>query len=83
MFRVTSSEDGYCMCQIAQEDLISFDGVPSPTPGTDMGGISGGPALLVTHLNYPLVGVITAHWHLEAAPFELLRIATLERVEFD
>jgi hypothetical protein len=81
MFRVTSSRDGYCMCQIMEEDLISFDGVPSPPPGTKLGGISGGPVLLVTDLHYPLAGVI-----IEQCPMgfmDFLRIATLDGITLD
>lgn len=79
MLRVTSSGDGYCTCQIAQEDLVSFDGSPLPDPGTNMGGVSGGPVLLMAP-NYPLVGIVTAQVYLEGAACEFLRIATFEGV---
>jgi hypothetical protein len=79
MVRVTSSGDGYCTCQIAQEDLVSFDGSPLPEPGTNMGGISGGPVFLMGP-DYPLVGIVAQQVHLEGGACEFLRIATLEGV---
>ncbi len=77
MFRVTRTGDGYFYCQIEQKDLISFDGGPLPAPGSDVGGVSGGPALLVGTIVYPLVGVVTEH----SRHFDLLRIATLDSVD--
>ncbi len=77
MFRVTSAGSGYLYCQIEQKDLISFDGGQLPPPGTDVGGLSGGPVLLMGTLVYPLVGVVTEHHQ----AYDILRIATLEGVE--
>lgn len=75
MFRVTTTGEGYFICQIQQEGLISFDEeLPLPNASMDIGGLSGGPALLVGEMAYPLVGVIS-QYH---ASFALLRIATLE-----
>lgn len=62
MFRVTTTGEGYFMCQIEREDLVSFSGGPLPAPGTDMGGLSGGPALLVGRISYPLVPNTTWVW---------------------
>ncbi len=77
MFRVTTTGDGYFMCQIEREDIVSFnESSPLPDPGTDLGGLSGSPALVVGTVGYPLVGVLS-QFHPE---FELLRIATLEGV---
>jgi hypothetical protein len=77
MFRVTTTGDGYFVCQIERADLVSFnERSPLPDPGTDFGGWSGGPALLVGAVAYPLVGVVS-QYHRD---FELLRIATLENV---
>jgi len=75
MFRVTETGDGYFICQIEQEELISFsEGLPIPDACMDLGGLSGGPALLVQKLAYPLVGVVSQY----LGSFQLLRIATLE-----
>jgi hypothetical protein len=43
-----------------------------------MGGISGGPVLLVDTLNYPLVGVVTDRCEMTFAEFEIIQFATLE-----
>jgi len=58
--------------------LFSFDEKPLPEPGTDMGGISGGPVLLVDTLNYPLVGVVTDRCEMTFAEFEIIQFATLK-----
>ncbi len=65
---------------IERKDLISFDGRPLPEAGTDMGGLSGGPVLLVDTLNYPLVGVVTDRCEMTFADLEIIQIATLETV---
>jgi hypothetical protein len=53
-----------------------------PDPATGMGGISGGPVLLMAP-DYPLVGIITQQAYLESADCEFLRIATLEGIHLD
>lgn len=83
VFRVTTTGDDYCTCRIEQKELISFTDNPPPVPGTDMGGISGGPVLLIGELSYPLVGIITDLGYMDFADLELLRIATLENVGID
>jgi Trypsin-like peptidase domain len=80
MFRVTTRGEDYCTCQIEHKDLVSFDGGPLPEPGTDMGGLSGGPVLFLGAIDYPVVGVVTDHCHIDLAHFEILRIATLQNV---
>jgi hypothetical protein len=79
LFRVTTTGEDYCTCRIVQKDLVSFNEAPPPAPGTNMGGISGGPVFLVAN-NCPLVGVITDHGYMTFADMELLRIATFESV---
>jgi hypothetical protein len=78
MFRIASVGDGYSYCKYeGEEDLVSFNGLPLPEEGMFMGGLSGGPALLVVgkSIIYPvLVGVISQC----VEGFGLLRIATLE-----
>jgi hypothetical protein len=81
VFRVTTTGASYCICQVEQQDLISFDGGPLPEPDTDMGGLSGGPVLLVSTLSYPVVGIITQRWQMGLT--ELVRFATLDNVMID
>ena len=83
VFKVTAVGDGCCKCMIERRDLISFDGGPLPPPGTDMGGLSGGPVLLVDAINYPLVGVVTDRCEMTLAEFEILKFATLADVRID
>ena len=66
--------------RIERMDLISFDGGPLPEPGTNMGGLSGGPVLLVDTLSYPLVGVVTDRCQMSFAELEIIQFATLENV---
>lgn len=80
VFKVTVVGAGYCKCVIERKDLISFDRKPLPESGTDMGGISGGPVLLVDTLSCPLVGVVTDRCEMTFAEFEIIQFATLEGV---
>jgi hypothetical protein len=83
VFKVTAVGDGCGKCMIERRDLISFDGGPLPPPGTDMGGLSGGPVLLVDAISYPLVGVVTDRCEMNFAGFEILKFATLADVRID
>jgi hypothetical protein len=83
VFRVTLVGEGYCKCVIERKDLISFNGGPLPEPGMDMGGLSGGPVLLVGNPSYPLVGVITEICQLTVGELEIFTVATLESVMMD
>ena len=83
VFRVTAVGEGYCKCHIERKDLISFNGGPLPEPGTQTGGLSGGPVLLVGNLSYPLVGVITDRCEMTLAELEIIKVATLESVMID
>lgn len=83
VFKVTAVGEGCCKCMIERRDLISFDGGPLPPPGTDMGGLSGGPVLLVGALSYPLVGVVTDRCEMSFAEFEILKFAALADVQID
>lgn len=80
VFRVTSAEKNCCKCLIERKDLISFDGRALPEPGVDMGGLSGGPVLLVGDLNYPLIGIVTDRCEMTFAELEILQIASFESV---
>lgn len=77
LFRVATVGDDYCTCQIMHRDLVSFNETPPPPPGTDFGGISGGPVFLLREGNCSLVGVITDHGYMDFASLELIRMATL------
>jgi hypothetical protein len=83
VFRVTVAGNGCCKCMIERKDLISFGGGPLPPPGTDMGGLSGGPVLLVDKMGYPLVGVVTDRCEMSFAEFEILKFANLAGVRID
>jgi hypothetical protein len=80
LFRVASVGEGYCKCRIEHRDLISFGATPVPPPGTEIGGVSGGPVLLVG-AEFPIVGVVTEHWYIDEAEMELLEFATLGDVD--
>src|SRR5258708_28553924 len=80
IFRVTSVGEGFCKCQIDEEDIISYDEGQVPEAGTDMGGLSGGPVFLVRQLDYPLIGVITDQCYMGFVNLEVLQIATLAYV---
>jgi Trypsin-like peptidase domain len=82
LFRVASVGDGYCKCRIEHRDLVSFCETPVPPPGTKIGGVSGGPVLLVGE-DYPIVGVVREHWYMDSAGLELLEFATLEDVQIE
>lgn len=77
-FPVTKSGVGYCICQIDHKDLVSFDGRPLPEPEAELGGLSGGPVLLVSTISYPLVGLITQRLQMDSTEF--LKFATFETV---
>jgi Trypsin-like peptidase domain len=83
VFRVTKVGESYCKCLIERKDLISFNGGPLPEPGTEMGGLSGGPVLLLGALSYPLVGIVTDRCEMSFAELEILTFATLESVIMD
>ena len=76
MLPVTSSRERHVVCQVERDDLVSFDEHGVPPPGTDLGGMSGGPALLVGKLSYPVVGLISEF----SKDYELLYIRTLSHV---
>jgi hypothetical protein len=76
IFRVTLAEDCKFKCAIERRDLISFEG-PLPASGIDMGGLSGGPVLLVDILSYPVVGIVTGRCNMGIADLEIIEIASL------
>jgi hypothetical protein len=79
IFRVTPADQAKLKCAIERRDLINFDG-PLPAAGTDMGGLSGGPVLLVDTLSFPVVGIVTDRCEMALADFEIVEIATFAGV---
>jgi hypothetical protein len=75
LLQVTASRENYVVCQFQREHWIS-EGRDIPPPGTNLGGMSGGPALLVNNLAYPLIGLISEF----SAGYELLYVKTLSHV---
>ncbi len=57
LLQVTTEGDRHITCQFEREHWISTNWGKVPAPGTDLGGISGAPVLLVGKLIYPLVGM--------------------------
>jgi hypothetical protein len=80
IFRVTIAEADCCKCLIERKDLIGFEGGRLPEPGSDMGGLSGGPVLLVDNLDFPLIGIVTDRCEMSLAELEIVQFATLENV---
>jgi hypothetical protein len=80
IFRVTIAEANCCKCLIERKDLIGFEGGRLPEPGADMGGLSGGPVLLVDTHDFPVIGVVTDRCEMSLAELEILQFATLESV---
>jgi hypothetical protein len=76
VFRVTTVGVGYAMCQWQREYLVAFQEPGVPSPGVDLGGMSGGPALHLARPGNPVIGVIS-EFH---RTFELLRISTFDGV---
>jgi|HubBroStandDraft_6_1064221.scaffolds.fasta_scaffold248625_2 hypothetical protein len=72
ILRVTAAGDDYVYSQIEHKDLMSFDGGPLPAPSTDLGGLSGGPVVLIAKVA-SFVGLVSQHHQ----SYDLLRIATL------
>jgi hypothetical protein len=74
ILRVTSTNDRYAVCQIARDDLVSFDANPVPDADFDHSGWSGAPALVFGSHSYPIIGVVSEY----QPALQLLLIATLE-----
>jgi S1-C subfamily serine protease len=70
---VTSSHKNHVICQFERDYWISHDGGPLPPFGADLRGLSGGPAMLMGKIAYPLVGVVVEH----NSAFELMRVSLL------
>jgi len=78
IYRVTQAGEHHCSCQFQREEWINFEGPPPPEPGTDLGGMSGGPALMIKGLGFPVVGAISQF----ESSFEILRIGLFRPPSF-
>jgi len=76
LLQVTAVGSDYAVCQFFRENWISFDEHGVPPPGTELGGISGGPVVQLRNLDYPLVGVVSEF----STDFELLHFKLLADV---
>lgn len=79
LLRATTARDGVVHCQFEREHWISSSGVELPPQGADLGGMSGGPVLLVRDLAYPLVGMVAEHSQM----FEIMRVSTFSELDLD
>ena len=70
---VTTTGTYHLVWQWERERIVNITGPEVPTPGSDLGGMSGGPVFLLRELVYPLVGVITDF----SQAWDLLRVSHL------
>jgi hypothetical protein len=66
---------------VERRDLISFNEKALPELDVKIGGLSGGPALLLQKGDYPvLAGIITNRCPMSSADLEMIQFATLDRI---
>ena len=70
---MTAGGTYHLVSQWDRDRIVNITGPDVPPPGSDLGGMSGGPVFLMRDLVYPLVGVIT-DFH---SQWELLRVSHL------
>lgn len=58
ILRITTTGLDRLQCKFERDQWISDDPTLVPKPGTHLGGMSGGPVLLVGQLHFPFVGVL-------------------------
>jgi hypothetical protein len=75
LLQVTSSSDRHFCCRFEREDWIATHG-EIPPPGTQFGGLSGGPVFLVGRLHFPMVGIIT-DFHDAFDSLDVLRVQSI------
>jgi hypothetical protein len=84
IFRVTDVRDQTFDCRIGkEEDFVSFNELPLPDEDVDMGGLSGGPAFVVSGklIQYLApVGIVVHHIPRSFDDLKLLRIALLSGI---
>lgn len=73
---VKSVGERHLACQFEREYWVTTGGAAIPPEGIDLGGMSGGPALLEGHLAYPLIGLVAEH----TPAYEIMRVSTLSHV---
>ncbi|HZJ17016.1 MAG TPA: serine protease [Chthoniobacteraceae bacterium] len=76
---VTVVGEQHFVCQFSRENWISLGYDPIPSPGTDLGGLSGAPVFLRGQLAHPLVGVVSEF----NQSYELLHIKMLDHLPTD
>jgi hypothetical protein len=78
LLEVTTTGEFHQVSQWERENMTRFGGPGPgvPPPGIELGGMSGGPVLLVRKLSYPLVAIVT-DFH---SGWELMRFAHLSAV---
>lgn len=81
LLRVTTSGSAHFNCRFEREEWISTHGDEIPPPGSNQGGLSGGPVFLVGKLHFPLVGVVT-DFHDAFEGLEVLRVQSTNVLPF-
>ena len=76
MLQITAVAERHIVCQFERAHWVSYNPNGVPSPGTDLGGMSGGPVFSVGNLAFPLVGLVSEF----SRDFELLYIKTLSHV---
>lgn len=76
MLQVTTVGSRHLVCQFVRENWVSYNPQGIPPPGTELGGMSGGPVFAVGNLAYPLVGLVSEF----SADYELLYVKTLSHL---
>lgn len=79
VFRVTQAGERHCSCVWERDEFLTFGPVGAPPQGTELGGMSGGPVLLMGGIAFPLVGVVSEF----QSTFEILRIGLFQPPAFE
>jgi hypothetical protein len=75
---VAGVRDRYVLCSLDRDYWEEIRNADDPPSGLDLGGMSGGPVMLVGTLSHPIVGVVSQVS--EMPGFGLMRISTLAHV---
>ncbi len=70
---VKSVGEWHLACQFERQYWVATGGATIPPEGINLGGMSGGPALLEGRLAYPLIGLVAEH----TPAYEIMRVSTL------
>jgi hypothetical protein len=77
LLRVIDSKDRVFRCHMNRESIIKTRGPDVPPPGTEFGGMSGGPVFIVTDGALELAGIIT-RFAVEMEVFEMTPLSLAE-----